>query len=450
MPDVMAPTDLYLANFRALKSGLADSEPDWLGRLREEAFQAFSEMGFPAARDEEWKYTSVAPIVQTAFQPAFEQKASQSRPRAASLEPWRSLSEICLVFVNGSYCEPLSSLQGLPSAAKAGSLARWLREESNGAVEHLARYADHRAHPFVGLNTALWHDGAYLWFPKGTVLEKPVQLLFVSTAAGAPVASHPRCLILAERETQLTIVQTYLGVGQGTCFSNSVTEIVAGENAVIDHYNLQFENELSSHIATLQVYQDRGANFTSCSVSFGGALVRNEVNAVLDAEGAECTLNGIYLAQGRQHMDNRTSLDHAKPHCSSRQVYNGVLDGHATGVFNGRIIVRPDAQKTDAIQKNRNLLLSEAAVVNTKPQLEIFANDVRCTHGATVGQIDPEALFYLRSRGIAQEEARNLLVYAFAGDILDRIRVADIRTRVEDVLHARLAFGLSAGRKEVR
>jgi Fe-S cluster assembly protein SufD len=245
----------------------------------------------------------------------------------------------------------------------------------------------------------------------------------------------------------VTLIESYVGLSGGICFSNAVSEIVAGENTMIHHYKLQIENKRSYHIATLQVHQDRSANFSSCSVSLGGALVRNEVNAVLGAEGAECALNGLYLAQDRQLVDNRTAIDHAKPHGTSRQLYNGILDGHATGVFNGRIIVRQDAQKTDAIQKNRNLLLSEDAVINTKPQLEIFANDVRCTHGATIGQMDPEALFYLWSRGIGPEEARNILIYAFAGEIFERIRSAPVRGRVEDMLRARLSHGSSS--KEV-
>ena len=222
---------------------------------------------------------------------------------------------------------------------------------------------------------------------------------------------------------------------------------MVGENAVLDHYKLLWENDRSYHMATLRVHQDRNANFSSCSISLGGALIRNEVNAVLDAEGAECALNGLYLARDHQHVDNRTTLDHAKPHGSSRELYHGILDNHSTGVFNGRIIVRPGAQKTDAIQKNRNLLLSGNAVINTKPQLEIYNNDVRCTHGATIGQLDPEAVFYLRSRGIGYEDARNILIYAFAGDILERVRPVAVRAWIERALHSRLAQGFS--RKEV-
>jgi len=235
-------------------------------------------------------------------------------------------------------------------------------------------------------------------------------------------------------------------MGRGVCFSNAVTEIVAGENATLDHYKLQRENDRSFHVGALQVYADRNANAASCSVSLGGALVRNEVTAVLDAEGAECALHGLYLARGRQHVDNHTALDHVKPHGSSRELYHGILSDSATAVFNGRIIVRPGAQKTDAIQKNRNLLLSPDAVIDTKPQLEIYNNDVRCTHGATIGQLDAEALFYLRSRGIGAEQARDLLINAFAADVVERVKPAGVRAWVEDALHAHHAQRVS--RKE--
>jgi Fe-S cluster assembly protein SufD len=234
-------------------------------------------------------------------------------------------------------------------------------------------------------------------------------------------------------------VESYVGVGGGVCFSNAVTEIVAGEDAVLDHYRLQRENSQSFHVGALQVYQGRSAQFSSCSLSLGGALVRNEVNAVLDAPGAGCTLNGLFVCLGREHVDNHTAIEHAKPHGASRPLYNGILGGQSAAVFHGGILVRPDAQKTDAIQKNRNLLLSPEATIDTKPQLEIFANDVRCTHGATVGQIDPEAVFYLCSRGISSEQAREMLIHAFAAEILERIRPDGVRAWGTEALHARLA-----------
>lgn len=446
MPDVMEQQDVYLSSFRALESGLAAKGPPWLHQVRREAIQRFAQLGFPTTLQEEWRFTNVAPIAKISFHPASEDASAWT---AEDLEPalLEDSLDIRLVFVNGQYCEEASSVRKLPSGVKAGSLARALQGSDGLLEEHLARYADYRNHPFLALNTAFWQDGAYLRIPKGTVIEKPIHILFVSTADGAPLVSYPRSLILADRDSQVTLIESYVGLSGGICFSNAVSEIVASENTMIHHYKLQIENKRSYHIATLQVHQNRSANFSSCSVSLGGALVRNEVNAVLDAEGAECALNGLYMAQDRQLVDNRTVIDHAKPHGTSRQLYNGILDGHATGVFNGRIIVRPDAKKTDAIQKNRNLLLSEDAVINTKPQLEIFANDVRCTHGATIGQMDPEALFYLWSRGIGPEEARNILIYAFAGEIFERIRSAPVRGRAEDMLRALLSHGSSS--KEV-
>ena len=450
MTDVITNEDLYLSSFQALERAFAHTDPQWLHRIRQEAIQSFAGLGFPNTRDEEWRFTNVAPLAKLLFQAAPDETSTW---QGKGLE--RALLgdgvDIRLVFLNGHYCEALSAtlsatLGSLPAGVQAGSLAAMLQRSDGALDDHLARYADYRTHPFVALNTAFWQDGAYLRFPKGTVLEKPVHLVYLSTAEETPLVSSPRTLIVAERESQVTVVESYIGLGQGVSFSNAVSEIVVGENAVLDHHKLLWENALSYHMATLQVYQDRSANFSSCAVSLGGALARNEVNAVLDAEGAECALNGLYLARDHEHVDNRTTLDHAKPHGSSRELYHGILDDHSTGVFNGRIIVRPGAQKTDAIQKNRNLLLSGNAVINTKPQLEIYNNDVRCTHGATIGQLDPEALFYLRARGIGYEDARSILIYAFAGDILERVRPAAVRTWIEKVLRSRLAQGTS--RKE--
>ena len=443
MSDVMEQHDLYVSSFRAQEREFAARDPQWLLRLRQEAIESFARLGFPTVHDEEWRFTNVAPLAKVLFQAAPDETDTWEAKGLEGALPGGSSAEsgaIRLVFVNGYYSERLSSARGLPRGVEARNLAGLFQEKNedkDGAAEaHLARYADHRVHPFVAMNTALWRDGAYLRFPKGTVLDKPVHVVHVSTAGEVPLVSFPRNLIVAERETQVTVVESYLGLGRGVCFSNAVTEIVAGENAVFDHYKLQRENDQSFHIGALRVYADRNANARSCAISLGGALVRNEVAAVLDAEGADCTLNGLYLARGRQHVDNHTTLDHAKPHGSSRELYHGILDGHATAVFNGRIIVRPGAMKTDAVQRNRNLLLSPDAVVDTKPQLEIYNNDVRCTHGATIGQLDAEALFYLRSRGIGAEEARNILVYAFAADIVERVKAAGVKEWVEDAVRA--------------
>ena len=288
------------------------------------------------------------------------------------------------------------------------------------------------------MNTAFISDGAFVYIPKDSIVDAPIHLLFIATASGKPEVSHPRNLIVAGANTQVKIVESYVGLDKAVYFTNAVTEIVAGENSVIDHYKLQRESVQAFHVATLQIQQARSTTFSTCSISMGGALVRNDVNAVLDGEGCESVLNGLYLVTGQQHVDNHTQIDHAKPHCSSREFYKGILDEKARGVFNGRIIVRPGAQKTDSKQTNKNLLLSEGALVNTNPQLEIYADDVKCTHGATIGQLSADVLFYLRSRGINLETARNLLTYAFASDITSRIKIESIRTELENILFSRL------------
>ncbi|MCH8319816.1 MAG: Fe-S cluster assembly protein SufD, partial [Acidobacteria bacterium] len=277
--------------------------------------------------------------------------------------------------------------------------------------------------------------------PRGEVIQEPIHLLFLSTAAEEAVAVHPRNLILVDSNSQVTIVESYIGLHKGVYFTNSVTEIVAAENAVVDHYKLHQESKKAFHIATLQVHQDRSSSVRTFNATLGGKLTRNEVNVVLDGEGAECNLDGLYLISGSQHVDNHTRLEHAKPHCDSREMYKGILDEKATGVFHGRIVVLPGAQKTDSKQTNNNLLLSDEALINTKPQLEIYANDVKCTHGATIGQLDPDALFYLRSRGIDKITARSLLIYAFASQVVNRIKVDLVRTELDDYLFSWLPAG---------
>ncbi len=381
-----------------------------IDQIREEARQRFAELGFPTIHDEDWRFTSVAPISRTEFVPS----GAGSQPAAAS------------------------------QAAKSGVQISKFSESSVEA--YLARYASFRNNPFVALNTANFEDGLFIHIPKGAVIEEPIEITIQSAANGHPTVSHPRILIVAEPDSHATIIERYAGLPAPTThnpqptFTNPVTELIAGDHTVIDHYKLQTESNHAYHVSTLQVQLGRDTNFRSHSLSFGGALVRNDVNAVL-SEGAECTLNGLYLVNGDQHIDNHTSIDHAKPHAASHELYKGILEGHSSAVFNGKILVRKDAQKTDAKQTNKNLVLSEDAVINTKPELQILADDVRCTHGATIGQLDPEGIFYLQSRGIGLADARNLLVYAFARDIVDRIKVASLRDQIEKLLLEKLHHG---------
>ncbi len=419
--------DLWTGNFLETERRLGDHQPRWLRDLRAEAWECFRNLGFPTTKHEEWKYTNVAPLARTSFLLAPAARLA-ALPAAEPAGPR-------LVFLNGRFDPELSS-PSLPAGLRAGSLREALSRDDLAA--HLARYARFDQQPFVALNTALFEDGAFVEIARGTVIEQPLWLIHLTLPAPQPSVSHPRVLILAGEQSQASIIETYAAAADGVVFTNAVTELAAAQDAVIEHYRIQQEPPSFYHIATVQYYQGRGASILSHNVVFGGGLVRNDVNSVLHGEGAECILNGLYLASGEQHVDNHTALDHAQPHTSSREFYKGVLDGKATGVFNGKIIVRPGAQKTDAIQSNKNLLLSTEASINTKPQLEIYADDVRCTHGATVGQLDEEAIFYLRTRGIPRDTARELLTFAFAADVLGRMKVTAVREQLERELFRRL------------
>jgi Fe-S cluster assembly protein SufD len=299
---------------------------------------------------------------------------------------------------------------------------------------HLGRTIDCNDHALVALNTALMEDGVFVRIPKGAVIEKPVHLVFIATGGGDPTVSYPRNLILMEESSQARIIESYIGFDAGVYFTNAVTEIAVGDNAVLDHTKIERESRKAFHIGALQVRQGRSSSFFSHVVLTGGALVRNEIGSVFGGEGGECTLDGLYVAGGDQHVDNRTRIDHVQPHCSSRELYKGILGGAARGIFNGKIIVHKDAAKTDARQTNNNLLLSKEASVDTKPQLEIYNNDVKCNHGSTIGQIDPQALFYLRSRGLEEADAQRLLTFAFASEVIGRVKVERLRLQLEEWL----------------
>jgi Fe-S cluster assembly protein SufD len=309
-----------------------------------------------------------------------------------------------------------------------------LDKDTDLIEHHLTRYADYQKDAFLALNTAFIEDGAFVYVQKGTVLEEPIHLLYITTTSDAPTMTNPRNLILAEDNSQATIVEHYVSLNDSLYFSNVVTEVVVGSNSVLNHFMIERESKRAFNISTLRVQQGRSSNVTSHSVLLGGAIVRNNVHPVLAGEGSECYINGLFMSTGRQHMDNYMKVEHASPHCDSRQLYKGVLNGKSRGVFHGRIIVHKDAQKTDAKQTNRNLLLSDEAKIDTKPQLEIYADDVKCTHGATIGQLDENAIFYLRSRGMTLDSARALLLFAFTSEILDGIKVDPIRKYLESLV----------------
>ena len=419
--------------FSRFHTALESVTPPWLAGLRREAFRRFEDLGFPTTRQEEWRFTNVKRIAETEFILA-EIPAPLSRE---TISPF-VLDEdyLRLVFVNGHYVGELSATEAAPHGAVVGSLSAALADHPALIKDHLGQLASDDNACFAALNSAFIRDGAFVHVPRGVVVERPIHLLFISTDNSSPTASHPRNLIIAQRDSQVTIIESYVSLHDSVYLTNAISELFVAENASVVHCKLQQEGANAYHIATTQVRQQRASRFSSHYFSLGGKLVRNEVNVTLDAEGCECRLNGLYVAAADQHMDNRTRIDHAKPHCNSHELYKGILDDRAKGVFNGKIYVHPDAQKTDAKQSNQVLLLSDDAVIDTKPQLEIYADDVKCTHGATVGQIDGTALYYLRSRGISEDLARSLLVYAFANEIASALPLEAVREHVERFLLA--------------
>lgn len=427
-------TGNFTQDFDRLDAALAPTSPSWLTTLHRRGMDAFHEAGFPTRRHEEWRFTPIASIVETPFKLAGAVGATPHLQDAATYS-FGDLKCRQLVFVDGRYVPQLSTATPpTGSDLHLGSLADAIREDLPALAANLGRYAAVEGLAFPALNTAFFTDGAYILIPRGAVIEEPIHILYLSSGGEEAAVSYPRTLVLAGENSQATIVESYASSSGSIYFTNAVTEFHLGENAVIDHYKVTREGARGLHVATTQINLERSTNFTSHNVTLGGGLVRNDINAYLGGEGIACTLNGMYLARGRQVVDNHTFIDHAMPHCESHEVYKGILDDHARGVFNGKIMVRQDAQKTDAKQTNKTLLLSKDAVIDTKPQLEIFADDVKCTHGATIGQADDEAIFYLRSRGIGLEDAKSLMTYAFASDIISRIKIEAIRERLDQAL----------------
>ena len=427
----------YLSQFEQAERQLVRGG-DWLARIRRSAIERFRELGFPTPRLEDWRFTNVAPIASVPFRiPASTRAVSTAESLLA--RGLGSETRNLLVFENGRYQPTRSRLADLPEGVTVVSFAEALRERSPWVEAHFARHAAYQEHAFAALNTAFAEEGAVIHIPKGSTVSSPIYLAFLSDA-DKPSLSHPRVLVVAAENSAAKVVEGYFG--QGEYLTNAVTEIILGQGASVEHYKLQGEGEEASHIALTQVQQQKDSRFTAHSLALGSRLARNEIRVALDAEGAECALNGLYLASGRQHLDNTTFIDHLKPRCTSREIYKGIVGDRASAVFSGRILVRPEAQKTDSSQTNKNLLLSEDATVDSKPQLAIYADDVKCTHGATVGQIDEASLFYLRSRGLPAEQARALLTYAFASDIVRRVEPASVRAQVQRLVAARLPANL--------
>ncbi len=423
--------------------------PPWLFPLRKAGLARFAELGFPTVRDEDWRFTNVAPIAKLPFKPVFEESRDGITSEAIGKLTFGSLTATRLVFINGHHAPDLSSSGALPPGVIVKNLAAALAGDSDLIQKHLARYSQDEKNAFAALNTAYFLDGAFIFLPAGARLEAPVHLLFISTSKEPGATSHPRNLIVAENGSQATILESYISTTDTSYFTNAVTELVLADGAAVEHCKLQEESISAFHVSALHAQLGRSARLISHSIATGARLSRNNIRTVLAGEGVECILNGLYLTKGDQLADHHMVVEHAQPNCNSHEYFNGILDGRSKGVFHGRILVRQAAQKTDAKQTNKNLLLSDEATADTKPQLEIYADDVKCTHGATIGQLNEESIFYLRARGIGSETARRMLIHAFAGEIIERIRYAPVREEMDKLVWDRLEMNPHLNSKPV-
>ena len=427
--------DAYRADFDRLASTELRAEPDWLVRFRAEGMESFETLGFPTMKDEDWHFTSVAPIADRVFHPASAILLSHDEVAKLGLP---TLGGPTLVFVNGYFSAELSSPESdrVTAGVTMQSLAAAIQDDKDGALRaEIGSAATSTSSAFTALNAAFFRDGALIRIAADATTG-PIHLVFVAAGSDGMV-SHSRNVIVADQHSQAMIIESYVAADDSTYFTNAVTEVILGDGARVSHYKLQSEDTTAFHVGTIQARQSRSSYYESFCFATGGDLSRTNVYTVLEGDAAECVLNGLYLADGTQHMDHQTFVEHIAPNCPSHELYKGILDGRSHGVFNGKVYVHPEAQKTDGKQSNNNLLLSDHARVDTKPQLEIFADDVKCTHGATVGRLDETALFYLRSRGLSNTVARKLLTYAFAADVLERLSLAPLREALEARVLAR-------------
>lgn len=428
-------TESLVAQFAELE---AAAQPKWLLPVRKAGLASFAEQGFPTLRDEDWRFTNVAPIAKLNFRLAGPAAVNGAESGALAASAFAGLPGHRLVFVNGFFAASLSSVRPVTGDVRIENLSAALAADAALIEQHLGQYARTEQNSFAALNQAFFSDGAFIFVPPGAAIAEPVQLVFISSAKHAGETILPRNLIIAGANSKLTVVESYFSTASVAYFTNAVTEILAGENAVVEHVKLQDEAAGAFHIATIAGEFGRASRVNVHSFALGARLSRNNIRAKLAGEGLECILNGLYLTRGEQLADHHMIVEHAQPHCASHEYFNGILDDKSKGVFHGRIYVHPVAQKTDAKQTNKNLLLSDNASADTKPQLEIYADDVKCTHGATIGQLNDESIFYLRSRGLDTDMARQMLIHAFAGEIIERIQCEPAREVLDQLVWTRL------------
>ncbi|GAB2552381.1 Fe-S cluster assembly protein SufD [Spirosoma aerophilum] len=424
-----------LASFRDNEERMNGERKSPVHQLRRAALKQFEQLGFPTTRHEEWKYSNVNSLIKEDF--ALDTTSSLTAEDLAPLEI-PNLEGNILYFVNGIYHPELSRIVSPAEQVQIVSLAEAMKADSEFMETHFAHYADYQDSAFTALNTAMASDGVVVRVPNNTTVEQPIILRFITDARVNNITSQPRNLIVIGKNAEVMMAESYRTLGENSSFVNVVTEIVLDRDARMQYYKVLNETEKAYHIGTTQVHQADNSHFYSASITLNGNFVRNNLNIVLNGQHAEAFMYGLYMPNGRQHVDNHTLVDHAMPNSYSNELYKGILDDNSTGVFNGKIFVRPDAQKTNAYQSCKNVVLSPGASMNTKPQLEIYADDVKCSHGTTTGQLNDEALFYMRSRGIPKDEARTLLLYAFSQDVLSQIKIQPIREYLEGVVREKL------------
>ena len=422
-------------SFSRLEAGL---QPEWLPALRQAGLARFAELGFPTTAHEDWRFTNLAPLARLALEPGPATAGTDGVAELLARHTFSKLPGTRLVFINGRYAAGFSTFGQLPAGVTVTNLAAALSTQADFVKTHLGAAAHTENNPFTALNQAFFLDGGCIHVPAGVTVPEPVQFVHISSAPKSGETLQPRHLIVAEANSKLTVLESYLSVGDSPHFTNPVTELTAGDNAVVEFVKYQNEAVDAFHIGMIAAHLGRASQVRIHSFALGAKLSRTNIRTQLAGEGLECILNGLYLTRGEQLADHHMIVEHAQPHCASHEYFNGILDDKSRGVFHGRILVREIAQKTDAKQTNKNLLLSDDATADTKPQLEIYADDVKCTHGATIGQLNAESIFYLRSRGIDTETARRMLIHAFAGEIIERVHCEAARDVLNQVVWDRL------------
>jgi len=428
-------TESLVAQFSQMET---TAQPKWLPPVRQAGMASFAEQGFPKLSDEDWRFTNVAPIAKLNFSLAGPVAVNGAETKVLEDSVFAALPGHRLVFVNGFFSAKLSRIKSVSGGVRIENLSAALAKDAALIEKHLGQYAHTAGNAFAAMNQALFADGAFIFVPAGVAVAEPVQLIYISSAKNSGETILPRNLIIAEANSRVTVVESYLAIAGVAYLTNAVTEIVAGDHAFIEHVKVQDEAAEAFHIATIAGEFGRASNVNVHSFALGAKISRNNIRTKLAGEGLECILNGLYLTKDEQLADHHMIVEHAQPHCASHEYFNGILDDKSKGVFHGRIYVHPIAQKTDAKQTNKNLLLSDDATADTKPQLEIYADDVKCTHGATIGQLNAESIFYLRSRGIPTETAKRMLIHAFAGEIIERIKCEAAREVIDKLVWDRL------------